>query len=231
MTKQTQNVLSLFLSLTCLSVVACTPKEGYVVDSYHEQKIEDLAEEVKIPSKAWDILEGKSTAAHGSSEEQSPEASSVLAKEFVFSEVTVFLVEKNPGVLKRPAYKISLPRGGGEIDLDHYMGISPGSFFVGFEYPEFVDAQDKKVLFVSQAKKRKIDDIVYGLGCNQFVDITSKFFEAMKREGLKVNTTRDRHLSVLGGHFLFSAQKNNTVYVSQVSFTDSNKTNLFCEAP
>ncbi|MNY61910.1 hypothetical protein D3C86_1986530 [compost metagenome] len=111
------------------------------------------------------------------------------------------------------------------------MGISPGSFFVGFEYPEFVDAQDKKVLFVSQAKKRKIDDIVYGLGCNQFVDITSKFFEAMKREGLKVNTTRDRHLSVLGGHFLFSAQKNNTVYVSQVSFTDSNKTNLFCEAP
>lgn len=220
-------VLTLLVGMT----MSCTPKEGYIGHSYQEVKVDELAEEIKIPSKAWDLIEGKKADPHAAAAEGEHGAAPTLNKDFIFSEIQVFLVEKNPGVLKRPAYKISLPRGGGEIDLSNYIGISPGTFYVGFEYPEFVDAQEKKVLFVSEAKKRKIDDVVYGLGCNQFVDITAKYFEAMKHEGIKVNTTRDRHLSVLGGHFLFAAHKGATVYISQVSFTDSNRKNLFCEVP
>lgn len=234
------------LTLTACWTLSCTPPEtGYKVEHYQDVKIEDLSAEIKIPSKAWDLLENKPLAASGHDEPAAPSAEhgggehgapaggggSLLAKEFTFSEIIVYLSEKNDNVLKKPAYKIALPRGGGEIDLSQYMGISNGTFYVGFEFPEFTDAQEKKVLFVSRAKKRKIDEEVYGLGCNQFVDISTKFFEEMGKAGIKVNSTRERHVTVLGGHFLFSAQKGNTIFASQVTFKDSNHPNLFCEVP
>lgn len=226
------------VGLLAFGVLSCTEKEpGYHVEEYQGFKVEDLSSEIKIPATAWDLLEGKAAEAEHREAESgghgggAPAAATSLAKDFVFSEVTVYLVEKNDNVLKKPAFKISFPRGGGEVDLSQFTGISNGTFYVGFDFPEFTEAQDKKVIFVSQSKKRKIDDEVYGLGCNQFADITNKYFEMMPKMGLKVNTTRDRHLSVLGGHFLFSAHKGNTIYVSQVTFKDSTKNFLFCEAP
>lgn len=215
-----------FLSAFLLVLSACSAREGYQSESYSEIKVEDLANDIRIPTRAWDLLEGK---AEEPAETGEHESAVTPNKEFVFAEIVVFLKEKNPGVLRSPAIKILLPRGGGEIDLADYMGISPGTFFVGFEFPEFTEATEKKVLFVSRARKRRVDEVVFGAGCNQFFDISKKFFEQMKSEGVKVNTTRERHLSVLGGTFLFSAIKGNTVYVSQVSFTDSKHTHLFCE--
>ncbi len=237
-------IRSLGIPFLFLLLTSCSEKEtGYVVEEYSGVKVEDLAAEIKVPTTAWDLLEGKVSGGehhesgggggeHGGGGHGGGGAPAVsLPKDFVFSEVSVYLVEKNDNVLKKSAYKISFPRGGGEIDLSQYAGISNGTFYVGFDFPEFTDAQDKKVLFVSKAKKRKIAEEVYGLGCNQFVDITDQYFALMPKVGIKVNTTRDRHLSVLGGHFLFSAQKGNTIYVSQVTFKDSTKNHLFCEAP
>jgi len=232
----------LLLSFVALGVLAgCTSQESYHQDKYKEVKVTDVPEDIHIPPKAWDLLEGKvggeaekggaekNEAAKEPAKEAKGEENKLPGKEIVFSEVDVFLVEKNDDVLKDKAVKIHFPKGGGEIDLAQYMGKNPGSFFVGFDDPDFKDTKDKKVIFVSQTRKRRLDDQVYGGGCNQFFDITEHFFKNMKEQGLKVNSTRERHVTVLGGHFLFSAIKGNTVYIAQVTFKDSEHKNLFCE--
>ncbi len=198
---------------------ACKKDPGYHVEEYQEVKVDDLPDDVKIPSKAWGLLEFKTTG------EESPSAT----KNIIFSEVNVYLVEKNPGVIQGEAVKISLPKGGGTIDLSRFVNEQRGSFYVGMEFPEFQEATGKKVFFISRARKRKIGAQVFGAGCNQFFDITDRFFKEMAVEGIRVNTTKDRHLSVLGGTFLFAAQKNNDVHVAQVTFTSSQQTALFCE--
>lgn len=198
---------------------ACTKEPGYHVSDYQEIKFDDLPEEVKIPTKAWDLLEFKTTS----------EASTALNKNLIFAEVSVFLVEKNPGVIEGEAVKISLPRGGGTIDLARFITNRRGTFYVGFDFPEFSEASGKKVVFVSKARKRRIGSEVFGAGCNQFFDITDEFFKKMKAEGLKVNTTNDRYLSVLGGSFLFSAEKGSDVHLAQVRFINSQQPQFFCE--
>ncbi|MFM6929990.1 MAG: hypothetical protein ACKOX6_16080 [Bdellovibrio sp.] len=217
-----------------LALGACTKTVGYHVEEFKEIKVEDLPDEVKVPSKAWDLLEFKTVGAEAHHEakaegggEGHKEASG--SKEVVFAAVKVFLVQKNEGIVNGEAIKIELPKGGGDIDLSQYLTGNNGSFYVGFEFPDFVESTAQKVLFVSRARKRKIDDQVYGAGCNQILDITNKYMLAMKGEGLKVNTTRERHLSTIGGTFLFSAQKAGSTLVAQVSFKDPKHQSLFCE--
>ncbi len=197
---------------------ACKGDPGYHVAEYQEVKYEDVPDDIKIPSKAWDLLEFK---------QNSEEASAT--KNLIFSEVSVFLVQKNPGVVEGEAVRIDMPKGGGNIDLSRYITNQRGSFYVGFEFPAFAEAKNKKVLFVSGTRKRKIEGKIFGAGCNQFFDITDHFFKEMKGEGIKVNTTQERYLSVIGGTFLFSAQKDNDVLIAQVTFKNPQFSALFCE--
>lgn len=207
------------ICLLLLALSACTVNPGYHVEEYQEVKFEDLADDVKIPTKAWEMMELKS-----------PEEAQVSAtKNLIFSEVNVFLVQKNSGIVEGEAVKIALPKGGGTIDLSRFITTQKGSFYVGFEFPAFETATAKKVIFVSGTRKRKIGHQVFGAGCNQFFDITDRFFKEMKGEGLKVNTTQERYLSVLGGTFLFAAQKDNDVRLAQVTFKNSQYSPLFCE--
>ncbi|MEK2646511.1 hypothetical protein [Bdellovibrio sp. BCCA] len=226
------------ISLLLLVLGGCTGSPGYHVEEYQEIKFEDLAEDIKIPAKAWDALEFKSAGGH---EEAAPSAGGEhgapaggehsSTKNLLFSEVTVFLVQKNPGIVEGEAVKILLPKGGGTIDLSRFITGQRGSFYVGFEFPAFEKATAKKVLFVSGTRKRRIEQKIFGAGCNQFFDITDRFMKEMKGEGLKVNTTQERYLSVLGGTFLFSAQQGSDIHVAQVTFKNSQYTPLFCEVP
>jgi hypothetical protein len=75
-----------------------------------------------------------------------------------------------------------------------------------------------------------LDDRVFGAGCNKYFDITVKFLEMMKTEGIKANTTRQRHVTLLAGHYIFSVIKDNRIHVTQVTITDSQNKNLLCEA-
>jgi hypothetical protein len=234
----------LFILAAFVVLSGCSKDPGFHREEYKTVKFEDVPPDLKIPTKAWEMLSFKEVAAHGEGEHKKEGGGGEGghggggegekkggSKEIVFSDVTVFLVDKNPGILKQEALKFELPRGGGEINLSEYLNDRQGSFYVGFEFPAFVEAKQTKVLFVSRTRKRKLGDSVYGAGCNQILDITTKFHLAMLKEGLKVNTTRERHLSVLGGTFLFSAEKGDTIYVAQVSFVDPEHKNLFCEAP
>lgn len=245
--KKTVQIFSLWMFFL---LGACTKEPGFHVEHYKEIKIEDIPADLKVPSKVWDLLEFKPVTAeshgeakaegggeHGGGEkkegggEGGEKKEGAGGKDIVFSELSVFLVEKNDDIVKGEAVKINLPKGGGEIDLAQYITTNKGSFYVGFDFPQFAESTAQKVVFLSKARKRRIDDKVLGAGCNQFLDITTTYTKEMAKAGLKVNTVRERYITVLGGTFFFSAQKAGTTYVSQVTFKDSRYQNLFCEVP
>lgn len=208
-----------FLPVILLFLTSCHAVTGFRQEHSKAEEITEIPREIRVPVKMWEALavEGKEKPKEGG------EAG------YVFSEAKVILTEKNPGVLKEPSLKISFPRGGGEIDLSQYMGEAQGSFYVGLEVPETEEAEMTKILFISHSRKRKLDNQIYGSGCHEFFDITKTFIKEMKHEGLKVNTTRNRHTSTLGGTFILASRRGGQNYLTQVTFTDSANKNLLCQ--
>jgi hypothetical protein len=105
------------------------------------------------------------------------------------------------------------------------MRGTQGTFKVFFELAELQDNEKLHAFFISRAKKRRIDGEVWGAGCNKYMDIKWFLLNEGKTKGFEVNTTRHRHLSVLGGTFFFAMAKQ----VTQVTFIDSQQSHLFCE--
>lgn len=256
--------MKIFLLMFVVILFSCAKEITYKSENAIEVSINEIPEDIKIPTKIWDLMEEKDKSvtesahgekksethgepakeethgkaeAHGEKKDSGHGAgkgsSSVVmtddSSHVVFASVKVFLKEKNQGVLKSPSYIIELPRGGGEVDLANYIGEQSGTFYVGFELPDMEIPSDIKTIFVSRTKKRKIDGEIFGAGCNKFFDISKKMQANMAFEGIKVNTNRNRHDSVVGGNFIFSTKKGTQVFVTQVTFIDSKNKFLFCE--
>ena len=171
--------------------------------------VTDNGPEVFLPNGIWEgfgKIEGKDSIA--------------------YSVVQVKLTEKTSGVLISPEVVLKLPRGGGQVDLAQYVNNIQGTFRVSFELEEMSDPSTTKAFFVSRTRKRKIDGEVWGSGCNKYVDIHTFFANVGRKTGIEVNTTRNRHISVLGGTFFFSAGP----LVTQVTFIDSVQEKLFCKS-
>lgn len=173
-------------------------------------QMEDSGPDVKIPSQLWSMIH-----------EIKPE------KNLIFAPIKIRLQEKTKGVLVSPVLAIEMPRGGGEVDLSQFVRGVQGTFLVFFDYDEIRETKEEQIFFVSRAKKRRIEKEIWGAGCNKFMDITKFMNDKVLKEGLEVNTTRQRHLSLLGGTFVFSAKNQ----IAQVTFKDSTATSLFCEDP
>lgn len=174
-------------------------------------KITDNPEDIKVPAQMWDLI---------GSEKKS---------QLIFVPVTLVLTEKNPGILKQSPTRLTFPRGGGEIDLSRFLTGRPGSFYVKFIFDPHKAKDSSKVFFVSQTRKRKIDGEVFGTGCKKFLEISHGLDKVSKGEGILVNTTRSRHVTVLGGSFVFASVQNRDIRLSQVTFKDSNHPEYFCE--
>lgn len=226
-------------------VVACDKPVSFKTETPEVITIDELPSNFKMPSKVWEMIEnegsgsaGKPEAkaeakgeAKGEGEKPEGEKPKTASPPILYSSVQVFLTEKNPGILKSAAYRIDLPRGGGSLDLANFVTGNPGSFFVGFELPEeFQVGTNFRAIYLSQARKRKIENRIFGAGCSQFMDLTPKFLEMMKSEGIRANTTRQRHVTLLAGHYIFSVLKEGRIYVTQATITDSKNKNLLCEA-
>ncbi|MBX2987457.1 MAG: hypothetical protein KF802_06140 [Bdellovibrionaceae bacterium] len=236
------------LLLTALAVVmfACS-KNAHEAEPQRTIVVDDIPKEIRIPSAVWDRLEGKAAhGAHGGEGEHGAPAAGgggdhgggsggASAEEedlnsgALFMPVTVTLIEKNPGVLSESPLTIRLPRGGGTIDLAPFMTGTEGSFHVRFEWPEREETDEFQSWFVSKARRRKLGDELWGAGCGRFYRVTQALEKTMKSGGLTVNTTRNRHLTVLGGHFIFSAKRKGQLFLTQVTFKDSRFENLYCE--
>lgn len=229
--------------LMLLFFVACSSKnESHEVEA-REIKIDELQKDFKLPESLWNLIAVDETAvktahdkkpkeekggenAHGGGGAES--SSAAKENQIIFVPLKVELTQKNEGVLKAEKFVIELPRGGGQIDLSQWTTEENGTFYIKFSMSDVEKAEQQKVFFLSQARKRKIGDELLGMGCNKFVQLGQPYFKAMKEHGLALNTTRNRHLSVSGGRWIFVAQDHGKTYLSHVTITDTNQKELFC---
>lgn len=181
--------------------------------TYKEVASQEVATDKIIPVAMWDQIIGEVTSA------------TVTLR---FLPVTVYLQEKSPGVLSDKNYKIKLGHGGGEIDLSRYVHSDAGTFILGFKLETEEPLDNLQVFYLSRTKKRSFDNADFGAGCSTFFDITKFFNSQLVKGGLEVNTYRKRHVTLLGGTFVFSLKSDGYHYISQVTFVDSQSEALFC---
>lgn len=218
----------LLLALTMLTV-SCT-------QNHEEEKVEpetilvdELPDDFVVPQVVWDSMKAEpSEKKEGGGE---GEAATAVKKEkpILYSSVNVFLKEKNKGVLKSPIMSYEFSRGGGELDLSKVVGPQSGTFYISFELPEYENALQKRAFFVSQSRQRKVDGEILGSGCHTVLDVSTQIYKLNKDAGMKINTTRNRHDSILGGHMIFLAETEKNWFLTQVTFFDSARVDLFCK--
>lgn len=178
-------------------------------------EVEDLPQDFKIPSWIWEEIEAQVI----------PPAKPKIMN---YGPISIKLTEKNKGVLIEKSALFKLPSGGGELDLSKLVTGQAGTFFLGFDIPIQDKVLSKKVFFISQSRQRKVENEIIGSGCNKVLDLSSSLKQLEFKDLLKLNTTRNRHISVLGGHFVFLLETESSWIVSQVTFYDSNRKDLFC---
>jgi hypothetical protein len=176
--------------------------------------IRESPAEIMIPSRIWDLIY--------SDEKNKPRV--------VFSPVRLQMKERNSGVLTQENINIQFPRGGGEVDLAQFVTDKRGSFFVNFKFENGNTPESSYVFFVSRNRKRRVDGSILGSGCKSFHEIKNYLGKVDKEGGILVNTTRLRHLSVLGGSFVFANVTGKEVRLAQISFKDSKNPKYFCDA-
>lgn len=145
-----------------------------------------------------------------------------------FMPIKVFLIEKNKGVLGGENHLLSFGPGGGELDLANFLGERQGTFHIAFEIGLERGDNPFKVFYLSNARKREIDGITYGAGCNTYHDITGFFEKSMKGEGIRVNTTQERYVSVLAGTYFFALSHEGQLRIAQVTIRDSRFRQYHC---
>ncbi len=187
--------------------------EEVIEDEPGAIQVRQSPDEIMIPGSIWEHIY--------SDEKNKPH--------LTFVPLRVQMREKNPGVLSQEVSVIQLPRGGGEIDLSHFVKDKKGSFFVQFTFDKNVSPEKSFVYFVSRNRKRKVDGEILGSGCKSYYDIKKYIAKTDKAGGILLNTTRLRHLSVLGGTFIFANVIGKEVRLSQVTFTDSKNAKYFCD--
>lgn len=207
------------------------PAEGHGASAGPPAKVievRDLPADFQVPPSLWDQLLSHSSAkemkASVEGQEDEVQGSSVL-----FRELTVRLTEKNPGVLREPVMEIRFPKGGGQLDLSKFTSGNPGTFFVHFDVGPGIENPTFEAFHLSKARKRKVDERIFGGGCKSFTKITKLIKADGHGPGLPFNTTRDLHISSLGGHFLFSWSDGDATTVTQVKFFDSTKPQYSCQ--
>lgn len=182
------------------------------------EKITESPKDFKVPTKIWELVKDKDQKVNVDSSNQ------------FFVPIKVFLKEKNPGVLSQPALQIEFPKGGGEVDLAKFTTGKSGTFFLNFDFEGFDYPEQLDIFFVSQAKKRRLDGLIHGTGCRKFLDLTQYFLKLKKRHDvIALNTTRQRHLTTLGGHFVFAFKKDKQIFLSKVTFKDDRAPEYFCD--
>lgn len=207
-----KKIVFLFIAML---VLADEPSTQHNV-TWNHIEVERSPREFSIPSPLWDQI----LSAAKESDKDNP----VL----VWMPIKVQLASVAEGILTNRNIEMNFPMGGGEVDFNQLVVGDKGSFYIKFLLDKNIEGQTK-VFFYSRAKKRKLDDDIFGAGCNVYFDISKKFLTANSGKGVKVNVTDNRHLSVLGGHLIIASKADGKIYLTQVSFTDSVQRELLCQ--
>lgn len=218
-------------------------KEEHSVFNGTVFEVKDLPTDFKLPAKLWDkvmatgSVGAKEAGGHGGGHDKKEEhggdgGGGEREKQdtlIVWLPVEVSFIAKSPGILVHDSVQYNLPRGGGALDLSKITDGDKGTFYLKFGLNDFSSPSSMKVYFVSNSKKRRVDGEIFGAGCNVYFDVTSSFQKLNSGEGIKFNITNNRHVSALGGHFVFVQSDKDKVYLSQVEFKDSQNRDYLCK--
>ncbi len=170
--------------------------------------IREVDPDFYIPAELWDKIKNP-----------------VVKDAMTFNSIRVRFKEKTPGILIAPEFAVDFVKGGGTIDFSHFTTGKNGTFQIFFDTEEFAQGKQFSAFYVSRARKRKLDGEIWGSGCRTYMDLTKYLDGVGKKKGIEVNTTRSRHDSLMGGHFIFTVGHE----LTRVSFKDSANPHLFCE--
>lgn len=173
--------------------------------------------------------EAAPTAEHGGGGEGHGDKESHKANvATAFAPLKVYLVEKNPGILRDGHTEIDFGPGGGEIDLRDLVEPHNGSFYFIAEFLPDVKDIKRNVFFLSGAKQRKIDGQVYGAGCKSYLNVSTAFEKAAQTTGFLVNTTEGRHIAALAGTYFFAASHEGKLHLASLTIKDDGHRELQC---
>jgi hypothetical protein len=212
-------------------LIGCEDTPDYLKGKKIKTNLSASTDEVKLPAKLWEELEAiyrPPILDQSRKEEEGSRAKLEIPKEFFG--FTVYLVQKNKGVLKRGDHEIVFEKGGGTIDLNDFLTDQKGSFYLGFRPQLELEKTDKvSIYFLSNSKLINIDGEVHGGGCEKFMDITTYFNERMKTQGILVNTAKQRHIGLIAGTYFFAASINGKLLLSRLSIKDSRFKKFHCQ--
>ncbi len=151
-----------------------------------------------------------------------------------FLNFDLYLLPRENRLAFKENYHFDLPRGGGVIDLKDYVTGSVGSFSVVLRVNSEIsgvneeDLKTLKVFFLSNSKRRQISGENFGSGCDRYLEMSHFYESDLSTEGVEVNATDQRYVSVLAGTFYFFLFKETMLFLGSVTFEDSRFKDLMC---
>ena len=232
------NFTQLFLALLIvILLVACGKKKVEEDIEYSTGRVYETDKNVLIPVHLVKVIRKLFTDQYKVTSEVEGLSDKEIVKKIVrrYLNISIYISSHLNNMTSKNV-KFDLPSGGGYIDLSEVIreGVR-GNFSLKFEVQEVgeppVKIDDKiKVFFVSNAKKRDIGGRVFGAGCNKFLDLTQAFRKWFTTEGLVVNSTGQRFLSILGGTFFFVYPLGESLYLGSLTFKDSRYPEHLCRS-
>jgi len=230
-------VLILFYCGLSLSIITCQKKDHSDASSdvYEVKEDYGATQEIFIPTIIWDLLEEKKNInSRGKIESFSGDVKRF--EENVFVGLILRLKEKTPGILGGKNFEFKSKNSTGLfIDLANYIKGSKGTFIFSFEPSYTLDPVSAQVLFLSDSIARKETTVdgqgqKLGGGCGRIYEITKSYINKIKEQGIEVNVSGGRHVSLLAGtFFLRVAQELGSRALTHLTITDSKYPELLCD--
>lgn len=207
-------------------------------NSFHVGRVLGSIRDLKIPKPLVKQMEGeyiKSFRLYDSVRASALSESEIMLnsdRKYLIIKVEVF--DEGSGALVAPT-RFVMPRGGGIIDLAPLVTSKRANFRVKIQID--VDPQDQHQLdvpslirayYVSGAKVKEYPEDIYGAGCNKFMDLTQFYKNQFSKNGIEVNTTDDRYISVLAGSYFFLLAHQEILYLGAIKFINSKRKDLLC---
>lgn len=199
------------------ATVACS--SPHQEDPVHTVQVKEVSEDIKLPLNLFKEFE-----------KEIAEEFKSISPVFIFMPLQVRFAElpSGRGVLKDTALQFNFEKGGGKVDLKDVVS-SQGSFYMHFPAEQFFSTLEVvHAYYISQSPVRKIQGESFGLGCGKWIDLKQSFKKLTTPNALKFNTTMQRHLHVLAGHFVFVLKQGHQIYLSQLTITDSRYSRQLC---
>lgn len=223
----------IFAFLTIL-LLGCREQKSYLKNSFLIENMAKTTAEARIPSGLWSLIESHYVPlqAFGSSEvqEKNKPLKSRVDIPMKFIPIKVYLVEKSKNILlKSSHYSLIFSDGGGTLDLKDFVLERQGLFTLAIEFPlQELKINHYKIYYLSNAQQKKINNEIYGSGCNVYMDISDYFNEIMNYDGIQLTTLKNQHISLLAGTFVFVAYIDGNLLLSQLTIKDSRFPELQC---